>query len=527
MSNYLSWKPAMLAPTVGCFLLLLLPPGFSALEARTTGPVVGTISSKKYHVPTCGSIKRPTTKNRVAFDSPRTAEAQGYVPCKLCDPNLAPPGLESTALAAVLPVPVRFATAPQGDALLFTRDVGPTLVANCLGCHNERQKRGGLDMTTFRKLMAGGESGPVIVAGKPEESELILRVSGESTPKMPPGNNRNLADPTIARLGQWIKDGALLDNGVDADAPLAEIASTPDQLKRAALEKLTPEERDALLDTAAADRWKKVLPDARPERVDGDKVAVFSLLPNDRAERLAKAIDKPLAALSNLLSRPNQPVPAGPQKISVYVFNDRPAFTEFVRTVLQREVDDNDQTRGDLKADPPFLAALDPLGGHEDPNAGRRPSTTRKDAQAGPERGLEAIVVEGLAIEAANAAGKPPQWLALGLGEYMAAQIEPRSPRLLRNRAVVADQFQLGWMTKSQEALGDNGDKDTLRAMGYSLFDFLAATNRPKLAPFTRGMLDGGEKLDDGLRLLFGATRQDFLTSWGRFVAAKYGRARP
>jgi hypothetical protein len=227
-----------------------------------------------------------------------------------------------------------------------------------------------------------------------------------------------------------------------------------------------------------------------------------------------------------LLSRPNQPALVGPQRISIYVFNDRPAFAEFVRTILQKEVDDDDQARGDLKVDNPFVVALDPLAGRDEQPA-RRGTAKSKDAPASPPQGLDALLVERLSIEAAVASGKPPRWLALGLGEYMAAQLEPRSPRLIRDRAEVARQFQLGWMTKSQDALGDQGDEATIRAMGYSLFDFLANTSRPQLAPMVRGMLDGGEKLDEGLQLLFGATRQEFLTSWGEYVAARYGRSRP
>jgi hypothetical protein len=216
-------------------------------------------------------------------------------------------------------------------------------------------------------------------------------------------------------------------------------------------------------------------------------------------------------------------------KVSVYVFKDRNGFAEFVRSVLRREVEDTDQSAGDLTAEIPFLVAHDPVGGQEAPSpepdrpAGR---TSRKGAGTGSKDLLDALLVQALASGAADSAGKPPRWLSAGLGELMAAQLDPRSARVAALRAEVLQQRNLGWMTKAGEALGDQGDPDTVRALGFSLLEFLSTTpaHRPKYAPFVRGMLDGAEKLDEGLLVLFNASRQDLLTSWGEWATARYGR---
>src|SRR4051812_42529917 len=41
------------------------------------------------------------------------------------------------------------AATPTDGTLKFSRDIAPILVSNCAGCHNAKQKRGKLDMTSF------------------------------------------------------------------------------------------------------------------------------------------------------------------------------------------------------------------------------------------------------------------------------------------------------------------------------------------------------------------------------------------
>ena len=106
----------------------------------------------------------------------------------------------------------------------------------------------------------------------------------------------------------------------------------------------------------------------------------------------------------------------------------------------------------------------------------------------------------------------------------MAAQARAPRPRTstdLRGRRVRA--YQLGWTTKASEALGDQLDADETRALGFSLLEWLTTSNRRTVGPFVRGMLGGKDKLDEGVQYLFGATRDQFLQAWGRWVASKYG----
>jgi hypothetical protein len=85
----------------------------------------------------------------------------------------------------------------------FDSRIAPILARRCLGCHNGSDKKGGLDLTSRNAALAGGESGEVIVAGKPDDSLLVERIDGdEMPPKKPlPADEKRL-------LREWIAGGA-------------------------------------------------------------------------------------------------------------------------------------------------------------------------------------------------------------------------------------------------------------------------------------------------------------------------------
>lgn len=80
----------------------------------------------------------------------------------------------------------------------------------CVSCHNPNKQKGELVMTSFDKLLQGGENGPVLEAGKPEESEMIkrLHLPMEDEDHMPPEGKNPLQENEIAILEQWIALGA-------------------------------------------------------------------------------------------------------------------------------------------------------------------------------------------------------------------------------------------------------------------------------------------------------------------------------
>jgi cytochrome c553 len=101
-------------------------------------------------------------------------------------------------------------TPPRHDAAVefFEKRVRPVLVGNCYTCHSaDTNSKGGLRVDDRNGLLQGGNSGPAVVPGKPDESLLLLAVRhDEGAPKMPP--KKHLSSDQVADLTTWIKDGA-------------------------------------------------------------------------------------------------------------------------------------------------------------------------------------------------------------------------------------------------------------------------------------------------------------------------------
>jgi mono/diheme cytochrome c family protein len=92
----------------------------------------------------------------------------------------------------------------------FEKRIRPLLVDHCYGCHSEKAEKikGGLRLDTRDMVLKGGESGPALVPGKPEQSRIIKSVrSTDPDLKMPP-RDKTLTQQQIADLEAWIKMGA-------------------------------------------------------------------------------------------------------------------------------------------------------------------------------------------------------------------------------------------------------------------------------------------------------------------------------
>jgi hypothetical protein len=422
-------------------------------------------------------------------------------------------------------------TSPVG--ISFQRDVAPILVANCVGCHSQGRPglaRGKLELTSFAKLMQGTPKEKVIVPGNPDESHLILRVRGDEEPRMPQGGNNNgLAEEAIGKIEAWIKAGARLDAGLDPKVALETYASSPEQVRRSKLAKLSAKERDMLVEKTGRDRWKKTNPKLKPEITSSTHFALFGNLPKDRADNAVKVMETQLTQLKRILGGP---ATDWVEKVSLYVFNSPKDFVEFARTVENREVDATVTSSGKLAIAEPYVAVVDPQGGKkDDPAAARRKPRTKRGEEneaAGSDRTLAGVLIESLGEAAATAEGRSPRWLAFGLGAFLAAQVEPRSPYYQKLRATAHDKYKQGWDTKASEVVGesDQSSLDEIHGVGFAIVEslLLSPDLRSAFPAFARGMSKGTEKLDEVLKDVYRATRDEFLSRTGDWVAERYGR---
>ncbi len=123
------------------------------------------------------------------------------------------PALLLTAMIAVTSPPAEAGdSAPNAGKLdpaveeFFEAKVRPLLVARCFECHGTEKPKGGLRLNARDSMLKGGEGGPVVVPGKPEESPLIEAIRYEGDVQMPPKGK--LKAEEIAVLTDWVKRGA-------------------------------------------------------------------------------------------------------------------------------------------------------------------------------------------------------------------------------------------------------------------------------------------------------------------------------
>jgi WD40 repeat protein len=97
----------------------------------------------------------------------------------------------------------------------YFRDVRPIIQRSCQGCHQPAMKSGGLDLTRYESFSAGGNKGPALKVGAPQESLVIAYLKGERQPRMPFGAPP-LGDDQIELFRSWIASGAKDDTPPEA-----------------------------------------------------------------------------------------------------------------------------------------------------------------------------------------------------------------------------------------------------------------------------------------------------------------------
>ncbi len=160
-------------------------------------------------------------------------------------------------LLTVLPTTVLAA-----EPVRFREDVAPILARKCLGCHNDKKAAGGLNMATFALLKRGGKmaKAEILIAGDPENSELVLSVQEDAAPRMP-YKLPPLTDAEIKTLARWVAEGAKFDGASEVET---QIASLVDPLKG--------------------------LPQVKPRAEASDPVAALEFSPDDKM--LASAVGR-------------------------------------------------------------------------------------------------------------------------------------------------------------------------------------------------------------------------------------------
>lgn len=133
--------------------------------------------------------------------------------------------------AAKLPAPIRefigltspLPPVPAVELTLYDAIFAGPVNQYCVACHKPDRIRGGLLMHTLDALLEGGKTGPAIVYGDLEASELYVRITlpADDEYHMPPDDRDGFSDTEVEWFEWWIA------SGIPGDAPAAGVKDAP------------------------------------------------------------------------------------------------------------------------------------------------------------------------------------------------------------------------------------------------------------------------------------------------------------
>jgi len=133
------------------------------------------------------------------------------------------------ALLACLLTAALAAHAKAQEKVDFAAQIQPIFAARCSKCHGEEKANGKLRLHTADAIGAFEKKDKLLVAGKPDESELYKRITlPADNKKRMPREGDPLPEAEIALIKQWIEQGAVLAVAAavpPADAPPADAAA--------------------------------------------------------------------------------------------------------------------------------------------------------------------------------------------------------------------------------------------------------------------------------------------------------------
>jgi WD40 repeat protein len=184
--------------------------------------------------------------------------------------RMSPVSLFCLLLLVVLPASAAVDAKP---AMRVLRD-------ECVGCHKPGKAKGGLLLTTYEKMMKGGDNGAAVVPGKASQSPLYQLVLKDADPHMPP--KKDLLATQIMALKSWIDAGAVWDASVFDESPAVKpvkLSAMPASYQPTLALALSPDEK---MMAVARANVVFILDLSKPERpvlgkLEGQTEAVSSL----------------------------------------------------------------------------------------------------------------------------------------------------------------------------------------------------------------------------------------------------------
>jgi len=229
---------------------------------------------------------------------------------------------------------IKVVMADGSESVSFKDDVAPWMVNVCMGCHSGNNARGGYNMTTFKQLLEGGETGSTIVPGDPDSSYIVDLVLRQDPIKMPAGNQTRIKRSQAVALETWIKEGAHFDGG-DPNATLRSMVPTAEELEAARLATMSDADFTKRRLEQAETLWKQVAPREEATSADFDNLFVYGNAPQSRLDQIGEWAEAQVADLSSKYKLPGGEKPWR-GKLVVFVSKTRFDYEEFNTVLMNR-----------------------------------------------------------------------------------------------------------------------------------------------------------------------------------------------
>jgi hypothetical protein len=325
---------------------------------------------------------------------------------------------------------------------------------------------------------------------------------GEQDPiKMPMGEAR-ITRKNWEDLRTWIVEGAKFD-GTSPSALLRDMVPSAGDTRAGELANLSAAEFTALRRERTKTQWQKTFPKAQPATIEGDDFVIYGDVAEQRLQQVAGWAREHARVVQELLGGGSEDATLFKGGLAIFVIRDRFGFNEFHIELLGRP-------------------APGEVSGFARVTAGQEDAQVvlldLGDQSTRESPGLRQTLV-GSITEAAlrGGDGHPPDWLMLGTGAALAAEVDPRNAyyRGLREQGDAA----VAALAMPEDIYTGRGlTPEQAPAAGYAFVDFLMRTGgKKKFVEFVR-TVDGGVEVEQAAANVYGI---DSKVIAQRFVASR------
>lgn len=304
---------------------------------------------------------------------------------------------------------------PTGkESVSFKQDISPWIVTYCLRCHTGRKPKGGLSMDSYDAIRRGGDSGPAITPGRPEESPMYQLVGSFDATRRMPANTSRLERRNWDDLGVWIHEGAKFDGGDDPKILLRALTPDPEDIARDRLAKMSPKELAEYREERTAQQWSEAFGDSTAKTATTTDLLMYGNVSAELLETLAGEAEEHLAKLRELFAIEDAETPLWKGRLAVFILKSRTDFEAFAEKVTQRRVFDDNHfvSRLDTTLEDAYLVLY-------------LPPEAEADDEASPSLSFM-LTSELTSMHLLQQPKAFPQWFTLGFGAALAARSADR-----------------------------------------------------------------------------------------------------